>query len=371
MRQLATIQRVIEVQPIPNADAIEVATVRGWHCVVKKDEVKPGDLAVYIEIDSICPAREPFLFLEPRRYKVKTIVLRKQISQGLCMPLSLFHEFDNKDVAEGMDVTELLGITKHDPEDEFEQMMMKSLKRNPVRDFFMQFYWFRKLHRLLFPGAAGAWPEFIHKTDEERIQNATRLLTQYANRDWYCTEKLDGRSASYFVTRTEGRFGKTVVTFGVCSRKIFLKTRQKGCYWKVAEQYGIKEKLMSVGKNICIQGEIVGPGVRKNKYGLTQYEFYVFNIFNIDTQQQYSFDEMVAFCKMLNLPIVPILSDKEAPPQTVDEVVKQATAKSVINQTVQREGVVWRTHHNEMNGLPISFKAINPQFLLKYDDETE
>ena len=44
MRQLASIQRIVDLQPIPNADKIETATVLGWKCVVKKGEFKTGDL---------------------------------------------------------------------------------------------------------------------------------------------------------------------------------------------------------------------------------------------------------------------------------------------------------------------------------------
>ena len=58
MRNLATIQRINNIRPIPNADAIEVADVLGWHVVIKKGEFKTGDLCVYCEIDSVLPERE-------------------------------------------------------------------------------------------------------------------------------------------------------------------------------------------------------------------------------------------------------------------------------------------------------------------------
>ena len=54
-RKLATIREISEIQPIPEADAIEVATVGGWKCVIKKGAFKVGDKAVYIEIDSMIP----------------------------------------------------------------------------------------------------------------------------------------------------------------------------------------------------------------------------------------------------------------------------------------------------------------------------
>ncbi|WP_337564108.1 hypothetical protein [Megasphaera sp.] len=65
MRKLASIQKIISLTPIPNADRIELARVLGWKCVVKKGEFKVGDKCVYIEIDSIPPSDNPvFDFLK-------------------------------------------------------------------------------------------------------------------------------------------------------------------------------------------------------------------------------------------------------------------------------------------------------------------
>ena len=57
MRQLASIQTVNAVEPIPYADAIERVRVLGWWVVVKKSELKVGDKVVYCEIDSLLPER--------------------------------------------------------------------------------------------------------------------------------------------------------------------------------------------------------------------------------------------------------------------------------------------------------------------------
>ncbi len=42
-RKLASIQIVDTMQPIEGADMIEVATVKGWKLVTKKNEFKEGD----------------------------------------------------------------------------------------------------------------------------------------------------------------------------------------------------------------------------------------------------------------------------------------------------------------------------------------
>src|SRR6056297_506501 len=89
MRKLASIQKIRSLDPIEGADAIERATVLGWQLVVKKGEFKPGDLAVYCEIDSLMPERPEFEFLKPRKMRIRTVRLRGQVSQGICFPLSI------------------------------------------------------------------------------------------------------------------------------------------------------------------------------------------------------------------------------------------------------------------------------------------
>lgn len=103
MRQLASIQTVNATEAIPNAEAIERLRVLGWWVVVKKGEFRPGDCVVYCEIDSLLPERPEFEFLrassfkpaqaddvgaviQPAGFRIKTVRLRGQVSQGICFP---------------------------------------------------------------------------------------------------------------------------------------------------------------------------------------------------------------------------------------------------------------------------------------------
>ena len=129
MHKLAYIRTISSISAIPNADAIECATVDGWTVVVKKGEFVPGDLAVYFEIDSWIPTeiapfltkpnKEPSEFEGIKGERLRSIRLRKQLSQGLLLPLHSLSE----EVAEycqginfndptGIDLTEQLGIRK-------------------------------------------------------------------------------------------------------------------------------------------------------------------------------------------------------------------------------------------------------------------
>lgn len=114
MRKLATIREISNIRPIEGADKIVVAQVDGWECVVQKDEFQIGQHIVYIEVDSIVPERPEFEFLRPRKFRVRTIKLRGQVSQGLVLPLSILPNGTGCDL--GDDVTDALGIKKYDPE---------------------------------------------------------------------------------------------------------------------------------------------------------------------------------------------------------------------------------------------------------------
>jgi len=90
-RELAYVVIVDGIEPIPDYDRVEHAIVGGWRVIVKKDQFKVGDPAIYFEIDSRVPAdRECFAFLEKRHYKVKTLKMCKTLSQGLLMHASDF-----------------------------------------------------------------------------------------------------------------------------------------------------------------------------------------------------------------------------------------------------------------------------------------
>ena len=109
-RALAYTVTVDEIHEIPGYDRVEHARVGGWWIIVAKaDNIKPGDMCVYFEVDSKVPATdERFAFLEKRNYKVKTLKMCKVFSQGLLMPIALFPEIDTPFIF--ADVTDLLGI---------------------------------------------------------------------------------------------------------------------------------------------------------------------------------------------------------------------------------------------------------------------
>jgi len=103
-RSLAHIEEIVSLTPIEGADRIETAMILGWYVVVKKGEFSVGDKVVYIEVDSMLPETEWSEFMRERKFRVKTIKLRKQISEGIVFPLSILPK---KGYRTGQDVTEI------------------------------------------------------------------------------------------------------------------------------------------------------------------------------------------------------------------------------------------------------------------------
>jgi hypothetical protein len=375
-RKLASIQKIIDLQPISGADKIEVAYILGWQCVVKKGDFKTNELCVFIEVDSQLPQHVLFDFMKDRKFKVRTIRLLKQISQGLVLPLSILKEFTNKDInnyKEGDDITELIGITKYDPRPENANPV--SIKKlNPVINYLMSYSWFRKVYNKVMPRKTkGNFPNFIKKTDEIRLQSYPTGLKKNLNNTFYLTEKLDGSSASYFFNKalTGKRFGLFPVDkgngFGVCSRNLRLVHQDNRYWWKYALQHNLECKLQEISNylncSIAIQGELVGPGIQKNKYLLQELDFYCFNVFNIDTQQYFPLSIKKDICKKFDIKLVPIddVQITITNNHTVQYFIELSKRKSSLNQKVMAEGIVARIINDES----VSFKVINPEWLLK------
>jgi len=338
MRKLASIQEIKSLEPIEGADAIEKATVLGWQLVVKKGEFSVGDLCVYCEIDSLFPDKPEFEFLKPRGMRIRTIRLRGQVSQGICFPLSILPV--GFEIAEDVDCSELLGITRY-------EMPIPAYLSGKIK---------------------GKFPSFIPKTDETRVQVLQKVLDKYQGETCYVTEKLDGSSATYFVNNGE---------FGVCSRNLELLEDEENSFWKVARQMDIENKLRSLNGNFAIQGELIGEGIQGNKLKLRGQTLKIFNIFDIDRFEYLPFYQFIDYAKRLDLPTVPILYTDHKLLNNIEAIVQFATIKSSFNKDVWAEGIVIRplvekidlllSVENFNNGR-ITFKAINPEFLLKYGE---
>lgn len=345
-RKLASIQVVHDKHGIANADAIERVDVLGWSCVAKKDEFKVGDRVVYCEIDSMLPYAPWSQFLWKKgdegkpTYRLRTVKLRGQVSQGLVLPLSVLdgkrfpsdtRENPVYDWHEGQDVTAALGITRYEP---------------PIP---------AQLAGLV----KGTFPCFIPKTDEIRVQAEPGLLDEIRGKIVVITEKADGTSGTFYWNKGE---------FGVCSRNLELKDDGENTYWKMAKKYDLAAKLSSLtGKNMAIQAEVVGPGIQGNRYGLKEHEIKVFNVFDIDTGSYLDSAKAIEIVVGMNLPMVDtVYCGPFYPEWTVESLLEMAKGK-YPGTDKHREGIVIRPAQelrSEVLEGRMSFKVINQEYLL-------
>lgn len=175
MRTLASIKEIAALHPIEGKDRIELAVIDGWSVIVKKNEFQVGDRCVYCEIDSVLPEKPEFEFLRNKNFRIKTMKMGGVISQGICFPLSILPESEYK---VGDDVTDIMGVKQYEPTMDREPKSLgeTQLDSKKYPKWLMRSKWFRKLVRLYDKRGSKAFPAFVHKTDETRIQNIPFIL---------------------------------------------------------------------------------------------------------------------------------------------------------------------------------------------------
>lgn len=402
-RELCYVVRVDEIKPIEGRDRVECAVVGGWTIMVRKGQFQPGSLGIYFEIDSQVPEKEPFMFLEAKRFKIKTQKYKTPDgqfwSQGLLMGAEDFgwttaeREFDtcstcivdSDGVAHYVDdesrfLTKQLNVIyavaednsrKAGSVDKYKKMAQRNGKlfaHQPFR-WLMRHEWGRKLLFVFFgkkKDKKSGWPEWVAKTDEERVQNMPWILADKS--EWIATEKIDGTSTTFTMKRGKR---KNQYDFYICSRNVVFDKPDKQCFYdsnvyvEMAEKYNVESVLRQILENrpdldwVTLQGETYGAGIQKRDYSLKDHDFVGFN-FITSAGGRWNSVEAKKFMNGFGIPWVPIVDEHFVLPDTVDELLTIATDKSVIDGGM-REGLVFRSQDGAK-----SFKAVSNEFLMKY-----
>lgn len=396
-RALAHIEKVAWIRPIEGADNIELIGVLGWTCIAKKNEFDVNDTCVYFEIDSQVPQTTPFEFMASKHYKVKTMKLGKfnVISQGLALPISAFENesYYNKLALLniGDDATDIIGVTYSSVDDvarkndkvaisksKINNMVQRCswMKKNKIARWLLRREWGKRFLYFIFGrnqfDKPKAFPSYIVKTDQTRVENRYGQEIQ-DDAHYIATEKYDGTSTSFGLTKTKGKFD-----FAVCSRNVRqldrnqknyhnnVGTIESNLYWDMADKYNIKEKMedfFNSQKNIetlVLQGETVGS-VQGNPYKLKENQFYAFHLWI--NGQRCSIEELCGFCELYDIPHVPVLDWDVTLPNTMKEMKDVAEGKSILNPNVLREGIVYYNKSNPSD----SFKNVSISYLLKHN----
>lgn len=404
-RELAYVVLIDAITPIEGYDRVELAHIGGWTVVVGKGEFHAGDPAIYFEIDSQLPEVEPFVnmeFLTKKKYKIKAQKMCKSLSFGLLMSAAnfgwtIYHDESEEDTYiidnenrshstkdESRFLTKQLNVTyavaednarKANSEDKYKKMSQRHPKlfsKSPFR-WLMRRNWGKKLLFFFFgkkKDKKSGWPQWVTKTDEERIENMTYLLKDKSTK-WIATEKIDGTSTTFTLKR--GRWPHKD-EFYVCSRNVVFDKPDKSCFYdtnvylEMAEKYHILEHMTYMLHNvfkdcdwITIQGETYGANIQKRDYHMTNHEFRAFN-FITPTRGRWNSKEMQTLLeKGYNIPCVPILEESCILPDTVEELRAYVDSKPSMIDGDMREGIVFRSQDGSQ-----SFKCVSPEFLLKY-----
>lgn len=429
-RKLAKIVIIDDVVTHPNADKLELAVIGGWQLCVKKGEYTKGQRAIYCEIDSLLPLSnvELFGFLEERRsdnrrvngenyHRLKTIKLRKELSQGLLVPVP--EAF--KDYEVDTNVTLELGILKYEP---------KPVRERDGDGGVAKSDWYGRLVRRILRGLDGSlmpWPGQLTKSDQDRVQNKSVAFT-IAKQDqtsFEITWKLDGSSMTVFCIDDSG------VRTGVCSRnyELSLGDQENWSLWdqiryyagsflarnrkilrfakkllpngdfrttikwngihfpewrtgplvtennftRYVKEYEVVQKLrkyqQETGEFITVQGELVGPDIQSNFEGVEKHEYYVFSVYRNGNEEVLP-DEAREIVAKLGLSYVPVLDANFVIPEDMElkDIVAMAEGPRGLHPTKQtfREGLVFKARHKIL-----SWKTISAKYLLKKEEEEE
>lgn len=387
-RELAYVVQIDDIQPIEGSDNCECAVVGGWHIMVRKNTYIPGSIAVYFEIDSKLPeTAEWAAFLAPKHYKVKTQKYTfggkgNFISQGLLVSFAdLGWEMDEHEL--GDFVTKELGVVYSVADDNRRKATVNKYARMKQRNakLFAKYNFLNKMYKnnfgkkvlFLFLGRrrdakASFWPDWVVKTDEERVQNLPQLFPP-DNTEWIVTEKIDGTSTT--MTMKRKHFNR--YDYYVCSRNVCFDKADKECFYEtnvyteMAEKYHLEDVLKDILKRydnlafVTIQGETYGKGIQDRDYHMNDIDFKVFNLilgYKNGEVKRLNPKDMTEFLAIYALPCVPIVAEHFILPNSIDEMVAYADGTSVVDGDY-REGVVLRTY----DGVN-SFKAVSNTYLL-------
>jgi len=305
--------RVIRIGAIErhdNADTLSITEVDGRPCIIRTGEYQPGDLAVYVPIDSLVPVSDArFSFLAPKgkelpldyRARVKAIRLRGVFSMGLLVK-------PDADMAEGDEVRERMGNEVYEPD------ASQRGGHGPGGSF---------VAGDAVPGPDHLVPCF----DVESARKYRHLLVD--GEEVVLTEKVHGANARFVFLDGQLHVG---------SRK---QWKGSGMWCDVATKYGLAEKLADY-PGIVLYGEIYGQ-VQDLKYGRDDHALVLFDAMDTNTGRFLDYDEFVALAEILTLPTAPVLYRGMWSAEKWPEIRALAEGPTVLGfETHTREGWVLR-----------------------------
>ncbi len=315
---LSVVGRVIQLEPIPNADFVEVATSECgelgiWKGVVNKGSLTAGQLCTVFLHDAIVPQLPQLSFMEKHKWRVSMKRFKGAPSECLIVNNLTDHDY-------GTVLDEILGVMK------FEKPVDLKMRATGIKPF----------------------PHFLPITDEPNFQAKPTLVNDYMKGcECVATLKYDGTSTTVFNYKGE---------FGVCSRNLQLKEEEGNLYWAVAKKYNLQETLPD---GIAIQFETCGPKVQKNPHKLPSPSGYLFSGIDIEKREYLSFAELASLAELLKIPLVKNLQSFVLENTDGDYLRTFSETLAVDENGKPLEGIVIRSVERFPIGAKRSFKVLN------------
>lgn len=387
MRNLCTVVTISKVEAIPDKDRIQFISMKeNAYQIIGASFYKVGDLAIYVEVDTLLPVKPEFEFLRERCYKsqfdrflIKPMKMCDKVSNGILFPTSII---PNK-VKSGMDVTDKIGAIKLEDIDDSsakDNFFILWIKKNRILS---------KIFRIQDQKKMGSFPiHLIDKSDEDNIMNCPLILEEKKDSLVYASIKMEGQSATFYIDYSGNKVGKLIC----CSKNQMFRVHNckeliNDALFLFAQDSDLKNKLINhykeTGENLIIQGEICRSGVQKNIYKFESTHFFIFAIKNMINGEFLNVQSMQNFASTNNLSTVPIIAENKILRDIVPNIeacqefgtryfklspdkntcildYTLAPNEKVDSKTIfLHEGVVVRTHDHRA-----SFKIKNDQYKL-------
>ncbi len=353
------IRKIDNVEIHPNADALDLAVIGGYRAVVKRNEFKPGDLALYIPTDSLFTdisiaerlGIAPYL-TGKNRNRVKVVRLRGSLSEGIVVPINKLIKYI-LNISELQDVSYILNFPKEG--DDWTEALKVEKYEEPIP--------------IIMQGKVRPWPSFLCKYDVENIKKSESLNAMIPEEEVIGTEKMHGSNLAVSVD-IENDF-----KVYVCSRNNALEEDDQNIYWKTAKKYGLIDRLMQfavlhkdTAKYVSLHGELIG--VQDMRYGYSNGDtgFYAFDI-RINNEFV-DYDRFNVICLRLDIPMVPVLYRG---PFDYDKIHEIDHGQSLIYPGHIREGTVIRPvkeRYDQIAGR-VQFKFVSEDYLTRKGNTTE
>ena len=347
--------RIRAIEPIENADAIEVAVVGDYRSIVRKGQYVAGDLAVYIPEDSVLlPELIHLIGLTGKlagkdKNRVKAVKLRGTLSQGILhkvqhgtIEVPRYEECDSqtytafgKDVVEGQDVAEILQITKYEP------ILPSSLSGD-------MYYAGRHLTVHFDIENYKKYPDII--ADGEEVVMTEKLHGTFFGIGILPDHEYDPKHI----------FGKYVLfSKGLGAQGLCFKLSEKSeqtAYLKAAEKCGLFDALETAksllegeeteqgfDRPLYLLGEVFGGSIQDAGWYSNDISFRLFAVVSGYNQPSlysyFDYDQVVSLANLIGVETVPILYRG---PFSKEVMLQYTTGKETVSGTERnmREGLV-------------------------------